>query len=131
MKKIILWSIGVVIVIGGVFLGLYLNRVSNYREAIEEIIIENEDIASLENGVYPGECDVDFIHVKLEVTILDGVITKIEILEHYNGQGTPAEAIIDDILDQQSLEVDAIAGATNSSLVIKKAVELALKSQPK
>ncbi len=131
MKKIFLWSIGVVIVIGGVLLGVYFNRVNNYREAIEEIIIENVDIASLENGVYLGECDVDFIHVKLEVTILEGVITKIEILEHYNGQGTPAEAIIDDILSQQSLEVDAVAGATNSSLVIKKAVELALKSQPK
>ena len=35
--------------------------------------------------------------------------------------------VIDRILDQQRLDVDAISGATNSSKVIKKAVENAIR----
>ena len=41
-------------------------------------------------------------------------------------KGKPAKAIVPKIVDAQSLEVDAVAGATNSSKVIKKAIENAL-----
>lgn len=42
--------------------------------------------------------------------------------------GKTAEVIADSIVDEQKIDVDAISGATNSSTVIKKAVENALKS---
>ena len=56
-----------------------------------------------------------------------GQITDIEILEHRNERGQKAESIIDKIVDEQKLNVDAITSATNSSLVIKKACENALR----
>lgn len=37
-------------------------------------------------------------------------------------------SIVDNIIREQSLEVDAISGATNSGLVIEKACESALKN---
>lgn len=40
---------------------------------------------------------------------------------------TSAEKIIDKIVGEQKIDVDGISGATNSSNVIKKAVENALK----
>lgn len=40
-----------------------------------------------------------------------------------------AETIIDKIIDEQKIDVDAVSGATNSSTVIKKAVENALKGE--
>ncbi|WP_313562885.1 FMN-binding protein [Ruminiclostridium cellobioparum] len=44
-------------------------------------------------------------------------------------RGAKAEAIVDKIISEQSVTVDVISGATNSSKVILKAVENALESQ--
>ena len=59
----------------------------------------------------------------MEVTVQDGVITNIDILEHKNGRGKSAEVVADRIMEEQKIDVDAVSGATNSSVVIKKAVE--------
>lgn len=53
----------------------------------------------------------------------------IEILKHRNGKGKKAEVIIDDVIKEQSLLVDAVTGATISSRAIFKAIEDALKSE--
>lgn len=58
----------------------------------------------------------------------NGEIANINILEHRHERGKTAEVIADSIVDEQKIDVDAISGATNSSTVIKKAVENALKS---
>ena len=50
----------------------------------------------------------------------------IDLLEHRNEKGKPAEQIIDDILKRQQIDVDEVSGATNSSKVIKKAIENAI-----
>lgn len=69
---------------------------------------------------------MDFIYAKVEVTVQAGVITNIDILEHLNERGSRAEVVVDRIIEEQKIEVDAVSGATNSSTVIKKAVENAL-----
>jgi uncharacterized protein with FMN-binding domain len=66
------------------------------------------------------------VSARVEITVHDGKITDIKLLEHNNGQGKPAEAIIGQVLENQTLEVDVIAGATYSSKVILKAIEDAL-----
>ena len=53
-------------------------------------------------------------------------ISNINILEHKNERGTPAEIIPKKVVDAQSLKVDVVSGATNSSKVILKAIENAL-----
>ena len=62
----------------------------------------------------------------MEVTVLNGALTDIAILEHKNERGQSAETVIDRILAEQQIDVDAVSGATNSSTVLKKAVENAL-----
>ena len=71
---------------------------------------------------------MNFIYAKVEVTVQNGEITNINILEHRHERGKTAEAITNKIVDEQKIDVDAISGATNSSTVIKKAVENAIKS---
>ena len=60
------------------------------------------------------------------MTVQNGAVTNIDILEHKNGRGSRAEVVVDRIVEEQKIEVDAVSGATNSSTVIKKAVENAL-----
>ena len=67
-------------------------------------------------------------YAKVEVTVQNGEITDIIILEHRHEHGKAAETVINEIVDEQRIDVDAVSGATNSSIVIKKAVENALKS---
>ena len=62
-----------------------------------------------------------------EVTVQNGEITNINILEHRHERGKTAEAITTKIVDEQRIDVDTISGATNSSTVIKKAVANALR----
>ena len=104
----------------------YFIDFANYRNKIREIHIQDFDISEVEDGVYVGEYDAGYIYAKVEVTIENGIIAELCILEHGNERGEAAEVITEEIKKQQKLDVDAVTGATNSSNVIKKAVQNAL-----
>ena len=111
------------------FTVVYLKSVADYKRSVKETTFRNLDIINVPDGVYVGEYDVGFVYAKVEVTVQNGVITNIDILEHKNGRGSPAEVVVDRIVEEQKIEVDAVSGATNSSTVIKKAVENALTGE--
>ena len=56
------------------------------------------------------------------------MIVSASLLEHRNERGKQAENIINNIISEQKIDVDAISGVTNSSNVIKKAIETAIKN---
>ena len=128
-KRTVLFVIMFLLLVGFVLGILYLKSVSDYKQAVRETTFEDINISDIPDGVYVGEYDVDFIYAKVEVTVQNGEITNINILEHRHERGKTAEVITDSIVDEQKIDVDAISGATNSSTVIKKAVENALKSR--
>ena len=126
-KKIISVIILLFLLIGLICGAVYLKNVADYKRAIGETTFDEIDIADVSDGNYIGEYDVNFIYAKVEVTVEDGEIVSINILEHRHERGKAAEKVIEKIIDEQKIDVDAISGATNSSTVIKKAVENALK----
>ena len=126
-KKIISVIILLLLLIGLICGAVYLKKVADYKRAVVETTIGEIDIADVSDGIYIGEYDVNFIYAKVEVTVEDGEIVSINILEHRHERGKAAETVIEKIIDEQKIDVDAISGATNSSTVIKKAVENALK----
>lgn len=127
-KKIVLCAVMLFLLVGLVWGVYYLESVTDYKQAVKETTFEEINISDISDGVYIGEYDVNFIYAKVEVTVQNGEITNINILEHRNERGKAAEAITNKIVDEQKIDVDAISGATNSSTVIKKAVENALKN---
>ena len=127
-KKIILFVIMLLLLVGFVWGIIYLKSVADYKQDVKETTFEEINISDISDGVYIGEYDVNFIYAKVEVTVQNGEITNINILEHRHDRGKAAEAISNKIVDEQKIDVDAISGATNSSTVIKKAVENALKN---
>ncbi len=128
-KKVALFAVMILLLIDLVWGIIYLKSVADYKQAVKETTYEDIHISDIPDGVYVGEYDVDFIYAKVEVTVQNGEITNINILEHRHERGKTAEVIADSIVDEQKIDVDAISGATNSSTVIKKAVENALKSR--
>ena len=126
-KKIISVIILLFSLIGLICGAVYLKNVADYKRAIGETTFDEIDIADVSDGTYIGEYDVNFIYAKVEVTVEDWEIVSINILEHRHERGKAAEKVIEKIIEDQKIDVDAVSGATNSSTVIKKAVENALK----
>jgi len=129
-KKIISFIVLLLLLIGLICGAVYLKKVADYKRVVGETTFGEIDIADVSDGIYIGEYDVNFIYAKVEVTVEDGEIVSINILEHRHERGKAAETVIDKIMEEQKIDVDAISGATNSSTVIKKAVENALKGEP-
>ena len=88
----------------------------------ELMLVEDPDLSKVEDGTYKGKVETMLVKVELEVSVENHKIISISIIKHDNGKGKPAEAIIDDIVKDNSTDVELIAGATMSSLVIRAAV---------
>lgn len=125
--KILLICLAVVLAAGLVAGGLYLKSVADYKEQVAAIQFTDIDLEKVADGVYEGKCDTGIVSAEVVVTVKDHVITDIVLTKHENGRGAPAEAILGQMLRQQTTAVDAVTGATNSSKVIRKAVENALE----
>ncbi|MBN2794765.1 MAG: FMN-binding protein [Clostridia bacterium] len=122
MKKILMiFGLIILVLIGG-----FLFVSTKEKKIHEAIVFENVDLGQIDNGQYIGSYASLLIAVEVEVTVKDHMITDIIITKHNNGKGTPAEIIVEDIINAQSTQVDSISGATYSSDIIKKAVENAL-----
>ncbi len=125
-KRILLLITILLFLIVFIITAVYLKSVADYKKAIKDTTFSNIDISNIPDGVYVGEYDVNFIYAKVEVTVQHNAITSIDIMEHKNDRGKPAEIVVDKIIEEQKIDVDTVSGATNSSTVIKKAVENAL-----
>ena len=126
-KKIILSIVIFIFTIGLIGGAVYLKNVADYKQAVKETTFDEINISDVSDGVYIGEYDVNFIYAKVEVDVSGGKIIDVRILEHRQERGKAAEAVANEIVDEQRIDVDTVSGATNSSIVIKKAVEVALK----
>ena len=83
---------------------------------------------SLKNGVYDGKATEGPVKVVAKITIEKQRITNINLISHRTWKGKAAEKEIPDrIIDAQSTSVDAVSGATMSSIAIMNAVEDALQ----
>jgi uncharacterized protein with FMN-binding domain len=122
----ILLILSILIVIVGVAAKIILGSMESGLEALEKAEITPVNLAAVEDGTYTGSYSVLPISVEVNVTVADHIITAIDITKHFNGQGEPAEAITDTVLEAQSLRVDAVSGATYSSKVILMAIGDAL-----
>lgn len=112
-----------------VHMATYFVDFSNYLNAIDEIKISDVDLENVEDGTYIGEYDAGYVYAKVKVVVYNHTITSVEILKHVTERGKSAEVITEDIVENQSVKVDAVSSATNSSKVIMKACENALSEK--
>lgn len=122
MNKIILASIIVFIIL--IVLAIFFNHVTKKADTI---LVDNIDLSVIPDGQYIGEYSIFPVYTKIEITVKNHEFSEINILKHDNGLGSSAENIKEDIKKEQSLNVDAISGATVSSKCILKAIEKAIE----
>lgn len=127
-KRIIIGIIVVALFMGLIFAGKYALDMRYYKEAMSTLTIGEIDLSHMNDGTYVGSYDARIISATVSVTVMNGRITDIKLMEHKYDRGRPAKAVLDKILKEQSLDVDVVSGSTNSSETILKAVENALNS---
>ena len=127
LKKVLLGVVAVVLVvaIGGGYMMVSLGKQTD--AVMSNLSIKDVDLASVADGSYTGEFDAKLVYAKVRTTVKGHRIVGIDILEHRNGRGKAGEQVTSEIVTKQSLAVDGVSGATVSSKVIAKAVEVSLK----
>lgn len=92
--------------------------------------ISEEATAQYKDGIYTGEATGNNGNVQVEVTVKDGFIDGINVLEHHETstifESIQEQLIPNIIYSQSTTEVDAVSGASNSSTAVMEAIEKAL-----
>lgn len=114
------------IVLSGCLIELFVDI--DVDDILSDTDIEEVDLQHVESGLYTGTHTAGLVKVVSEVTVQEREITRVRIEEHDNMRGGKAETITGDVILAQSLQVDAVSGATISSMVILKSIENALRS---
>ena len=109
-----------VAVSGGV---TYYASFLSYKNTVDNIEITDMTAEGVSDGTYEGESDAGFVRARVK----EEKIVDIVLVEHKNGRGKRAEKVVDEVLTEQTTDVETVSGATNSSLVILQAIERALE----
>ena len=144
-KAVPLLRIGGILPIVCLFLSVFYSA-GKYRAALEanvdkirvqETVAESKESAeansasgAYKDGEYLGKASAYNGNVEVKVTISGGRITAIDIVKTKDEEDYFFDAqkkVIPEILEKQSTDVDAVAGATTSSEGIAHAVEKALE----
>ena len=126
MKKLIkvVVVILIIVLIGVIGFKLWSAKLVNEAMALKDVSI---DMSGIEDGIYEGHSELGPVVVDVKVIVENSKIIEVEILQHQNGLGQAANAIVKDIVNQNTYAVDAVSGATVSSEIIMNAVNDALQ----
>ena len=97
------------------------------RQLSKQVNVEI-DMEQVEDGIYRGSSDGGLVKVEVEVEVKEHKIVNINLLKHECGTGKPAESMIDEMVKNNTYDVDCVSGATASSKTIRNAVNKALQS---
>ncbi len=128
-KRIRPWMVvlAVMAVAGGGVAWKLADGLIAYKDRVASLEIGSIDLGGVPDGVWPGSCDLGLVNVKLDIEVKDHRIQGINLLEHRNGKGAPAEALLPEIVAAQQIDMDVVSGATASSKAILRAVEDAVE----
>lgn len=128
VKRVLIVVVAAVVLFG-CFVTIKLSaEYAQMKKELKTIVLSDIDYSNLEDGNYFGNYNLGLVSAKVRVRIDDGKISDIEIIEHITGKGKKAEGIIDAVIEEQSVKVDIISGATYSSKTILKAIENAVRN---
>ena len=108
-----------------VIAGVMNNTIQKAMDEQENIDINMEQVA---DGIYNGSSDGGLVKVEVEVEVKDHKIVNINLLKHECGKGKPAESMLEEMVQNNTDDVDSVSGATASSKTIRNAVNKALQS---
>ena len=102
-------------------------RTRNYYKLAAQLPFYNIQVKDVQDGTYRGKVYTKFMHVQLDVSVADGKLTKIDIIENEGAYGKKVAPILDEMIAQNSSVVSAIKGEELASIVFVACVDDALR----
>ena len=116
--------IGIVI---AVFIILFLLMNQGMND-IKKLSISDIDISKIADGEYEGSMNKGRWSNTVRVTIKDHKIEKIDVVKDMMSKSDSiTKKIVDEVINKQTVQIDAITGATIHTKAYCKAIENALK----
>lgn len=123
-RRIVLWIVLGVVVFLVIFAASYAMM---GKGTIQNMTIGNVSAADVPDGKYTGSFDGYRWSNTLQVTVIGGQITDIEIVRDQSVAMPDVGKLFASIKEKQSLQVDVVSGATVTSKAYLKAIENALE----
>lgn len=125
--KMFLQIIGLIFLVLIVVMGGFVAWAFSYHKKLKAEPVKTVDLSKVKDGKYEGAWDAKMWTMPVEVTVKDHKMTDLKIVrENFKVPGNIQE-YMDRIVKEQTVEVDAIAGATITTKTIRKSIELALE----
>lgn len=126
--KIVLIVVAVFVILVGILFATMMNKMSKItKEKLDEQVNVEIDMNQVADGIYKGSSDGGMVKVEVEVEVKNHQIVNINLLKHECGTGKPAESMLDEMVKNNTDDVDIVSGATTSSKTIRNAVNVALQ----
>ena len=101
-------------------------RTRNNLKQAAKLPFYNVQPSQVPDGTFHGKVYTKFMHVQLDVSVQDGRLTKIEIVENQGAYGKKVQSLLDEMIAQNNTVVPAIKGDEIGSIVFIACVDDAL-----
>lgn len=127
LKKVLI-VVGTIVLLVGILFAIMMWKMGQVSHKMLDSQVNVEiDMEQVADGIYKGSSDGGMVKVEVEVEVKDHKIVNINLLKHECGTGKPAESMLDEMVKNNTDDVDAVSGATASSKTIRNAVNKALQ----
>ena len=127
MKKKVRNGLFVVLAIILLLVILVVIQFISTKKKVDSMVNVEIDMKQVADGTYTGSSDVGLVKAEVEVEVKEHKIVNINLLKHQCGKGQPAESTLNDMIKNNTDNVDTVSGATTSSKTIRNAVNNALQ----
>ena len=124
MKKLNVTALILAILLIGGFLFMQFDL----KRDLKDLEFSEVSLSEVPDGTYRGSSSIGPVKAEVQVTVSNGKIDAIELLQHRNAMGQDAEALPWIMERAETWDIDCVTGATISSQAIRKAVNSALAS---
>ena len=122
----ILRTILIIICVVLTFIMYMQRRTRNYYKQAAKLPFYNVQVQDVPDGTYRGKVYTNFMHVQLDVSVKEGQLIKIEIIENEGAYGKKVAPILDKMIAQNTSVVQAVEGEELASIVFVACVDDAL-----
>jgi uncharacterized protein with FMN-binding domain len=130
MKKVLI-VLGCIVVVCAAGMFIFRLKIQGMLKFYREYSVKTVDFKTIPDGVYRGNCKVFVVGADVEAKVQDHRVSDIKIIKQQcGGKKYEGREVIDRVLKDQTLGVDAVTGSTASSKCILIALERAFSAVP-
>lgn len=125
----VLIGVGMVLLVVLLALGVMVLSTEGQREEDRTLEIADVDFSRIPDGDYHGSYK-GWNQFEVNLTVSDGKVTGIEVADGSRDPSTAVtDAVFERVITEQTLQLDAVSGATITTNALLKAVEQALEER--